>query len=68
MENKWDTILQKQQRLGLIIHMEELDFEEVKHFHHFIENAERKYGGSCMLIYKFGDGEINEFHLMLKIF
>lgn len=68
MENRWDTSLQKQQRLGLIIHMEELDFEEVKHFHHFSENAEIKYGGSCRLIYKFDDGEINESHLMLKSF
>lgn len=64
MENRWDTSLQKQQRLELIIHMEELDFEKVKHFHHFSENTERKYGGSCRLTYKFGDGEINESHLM----
>lgn len=29
--------------MGLIRHVEELDFEEVRHFHPFRKNEERKY-------------------------
>lgn len=40
MENIRDMSLQKEQRLGLIAHMEELGFKEVRHFHHFKKNEQ----------------------------
>lgn len=54
--------------MGLITHVEELDFEELRHFHPFSKNEERKYVCIYRLIYKFGDGKMNESHLMTSIF
>lgn len=68
MGNRRDRSLQKQGRMGLITQVEDLYFKEVKHFHPFSKNEERKYGCIYRLIYKFGDGKMSQSQLMILIF
>lgn len=52
MGNRKDTSLQKQERVGLITHV------DVRQFHPFSKNEERKYGCIYRLVSKFDDGKM----------
>lgn len=68
MEIEELSLQNKTKRIGLITHVEELGFGEVRQFYLFSKNEERRYGCIYRLIYKFGEGKMNESHLMISIF